>query len=149
MKGYKIDFTMGTITMTKDFCNKAATHGTPEYKILKNLQKDFPYLDCVTRAPRKRKQSDRLTFDNMRCFIRCQNNADILLNEFEQVRALSSGQGGNHYQNVKQWFLETFPNYKETPRFDEKGNMVNDFTRLPEREDSDKREQPAFMQKSA
>ena len=111
------------------------------------LQKDFPCLECVTRAPQKRKQTDRLTYDNMRHFIRCQKNGDILLNEFEQARALAGGQGGKPYPHVKRWFLDTFPNYKETPRFDDKGNMVNDFTKLPEKADG--REQPVTLPKSA
>lgn len=131
--GYKIDFASKTISVTKAFMKEAETYGTEAYKKLLTLKKDLPDMRIVAPKPtRKVRKRDNLTYANMITFIGCQNNAEILLKEFEQVKELASGQGGNAYQNVKKWFLATFPNYKDIPSFDEAGNLISDFGRRTE-----------------
>lgn len=131
--GYKIDFASKTITVTKAFMKQAETYDSEAYNTLMILKADLPDMRIVAPKPnRKGKKRDNLTYANMITFINCQNNAEILLKEFEQVKAIASGQGGNAYQNVKKWFLATFPNYKEIPSFDEAGNLISDFGRRTE-----------------
>lgn len=131
--GYKIDFVSGTISVTKAFMKEAETYGTKAYKKLMEIKADLPDMRIVAPKPnRKGKKRDNLTYANMITFINCQNNAEILIKEFEQVKELASGQGGNAYQNVKKWFLATFPNYKDIPSFDEAGNLISDFGRRTE-----------------
>lgn len=97
------------------------------------LRAELPDMRIVApKTNRKGKKRDNLTYANMITFINCQNNAEILLKEFEKVKELASGQGGNAYQNVKRWFLATFPNYKDIPSFDEAGNLISDFGRRTE-----------------
>ena len=128
--GYKIDFASGTISVTKAFMKEAETYGTRAYKKLMEIKADLPDMRIVApKSSRKGKKRDNLTYANMLRFINCQNNAEILLKEFVKVRDLASGQGGNAYQNVKRWFLQTFPNYKDIPSFDGAGNLVSDFGR--------------------
>lgn len=132
-KGYKIDFASKTISVTKAFMKQAETYDTEAYTLLKKIKAELPDMRIVApKTNRKSKKRDNLTYANMITFINCQNNAEILLKEFEQVKELASGQGGNAYQNVKKWFLATFPNYKEIPSFDEAGNLISDFGRRTE-----------------
>lgn len=92
----------------------------------------YPLCYNIDTAKERKTKRDNLTYANMITFINCQNNAEILLKEFEKVKELASGQGGNVYQNVKRWFLQTFPNYKDIPSFDEAGNLTSDFGRRTE-----------------
>lgn len=146
--GYKINFASKTITVTKAFMKQAETYNSTAYQTLMTLKLDLPDMRIVAPKPtRKGRKRDNLTYANMITFINCQNNAEILLKEFEKVKELASGQGGNAYQNVKKWFLATFPNYKEIPSFDEAGNLISDFGRrtesrvLPMEQTSQKKEQ--------
>lgn len=128
--GYKIDFVSGTILVTKAFMKEAETYNSNAYKAIMTLKLDLPNMQIVVQKQnRKNRKRNNLTYTNMLRFINCQNNAEILLKEFEQVKEIASGQGGNAYQNVKRWFLQTFPNYKEIPSFDEAGNLTSDFGR--------------------
>ncbi len=128
--GYKIDFASGTISVTKAFMKEAETYDSNAYKTLMTLRTELPDMRIIAPKPnRKGKKRDNLTYTNMITFINCQNNAEILLKEFVKVRDLASGQGGNAYQNVKRWFLQTFPNYKDIPSFDGAGNLISDFGR--------------------
>ena len=131
--GYKINFASKTITVTKAFMEEAETYNSDAYNTLMILKVDLPDMRIVApKINRKGRKRDNLTYANMITFIKCQNNAAILLKEFEKVKELARGQGGNAYQNVKKWFLATFPNYKDIPSFDEEGNLISDFGRRTE-----------------
>ena len=85
--GYKIDFVSGTISVTKAFMKEAETYGTKAYKKLMEIKADLPDMRIVApKTTRKGKKRDNLTYANMITFINCQNNAEILLKEFEQVK---------------------------------------------------------------
>ena len=128
--GYKINFVSGTIILTKAFCTQASEKGSEAYNTLMGLKNELPHMRFITRnAPRKTRG---LTYEKMKKFIACQNDSDVLLIEFEKVKELAKGQGGNAYQNVKRWFMQTFPNYKDIPSFDEVGNLTSDFGRKPQ-----------------
>lgn len=131
--GYKINFASKTITVTKAFIKQAETYDSEAYNTLMILKAELPDMRIVApKTNRKGRKRDNLTYANMITFIKCQNNAEILLKEFDKVKELASGQGGNAYQNVKRWFLATFPNYKDIPVFDEAGNLISDFGRRTE-----------------
>lgn len=42
MKGYKVDFTASTITITADFAKKMNAPTSAEYKTISQIKKDFP-----------------------------------------------------------------------------------------------------------
>lgn len=127
--GYKIDFVRGTITLTKAFSAQARVKGSQAYNTLVDLQKELPHMRFVMRTTPKARKASRLTYEKMKKFIKYQNDSAVLLVEFEKVKELAKEQGGVAYQNVKRWFLQTFPNYNEIPSFDEKGNLISDFGR--------------------
>ena len=127
VNGYKIDFTTGNITMTKAFAKRAGVYDTPEYNILTALQRDFPNIRPIIKAPPKRKRADNLTYSMMISFIECQRDSDILLKQFNMAKDIAKGQGGNSYQNTKRWFLQTFPDYKDIPKFNTNGDLISTF----------------------
>ena len=43
MKNYKIDFEKQTVTITKDFAERAENINSEEYNILMKVRKDFKY----------------------------------------------------------------------------------------------------------
>ena len=119
VKGYKINFATDTITMNYKFTAAARQYGTPEYNILKAIKADFPYLKEVVEAGRKVKSvrpNKRLTYENMEQHIAAYENAKELLATFERVKALSKPMK-SPYCYVREWFLLQFPNYKESPTF--------------------------------
>lgn len=42
MKGYKVDFTASTITITADFAKKMNDPTSAEYETISQIKKDFP-----------------------------------------------------------------------------------------------------------
>lgn len=126
--GYKVDFASGTITLTKAFSAQARVKGREAYTLI-DLQKELPHMRFVMRTAPKARKASRLTYEKMKKFIECQNDSDVLLIEFEKVKELAKGRGGNAYQNVKRWFLQIFPNYNDIPTFDGAGNLTSDFGR--------------------
>ena len=111
-QNYKMDFTTNTLTITKDFEQKALNPTSNEYGILLRLKADF-----------KKNPKAGLTYDKMVKFLSCQVNSALLLNEFTEVREYSKAQK-NPYQFVKEWFLREFPYYDAIPKFDKEGKMI-------------------------
>lgn len=125
--GYAMNFATNTVTITKDFEKKAAQVNSIEYQIMKQLRSDFPNLHVALKAAPKRKTSiARPTYDKMVKFLSAQTNAAILLNEFAEVRERSKAQE-NPYLYVREWFVTSFANYQEVPKFDEKGNILTQY----------------------
>ena len=87
-QNYKMDFTTNTLTITKDFEQKALNPNSDEYGILLRLKADFKNLRIVKKTAPKRKKNHKagLTYDKMVKFLSCQANSAILLNEFTEVR---------------------------------------------------------------
>ena len=55
MKNYKIDFEKQTVTITKDFAERAENINSEEYNILMKVRKDFPNMKVLNyshRSPR-------------------------------------------------------------------------------------------------
>ncbi len=124
-QNYKMDFTTNTLTITKDFEQKALNPNSDEYGILLRLKADFKNLRIVKKTAPKRKKNPKagLTYDKMVKFLSCQANSALLLNEFTEVREYSKAQK-NPYQFVKEWFLREFPYYDAIPKFDKEGKVI-------------------------
>ena len=50
MKGYKIDFTSSTITITADFAKKMNDPTSAEYKTISLIKKDFPQMKIINKT---------------------------------------------------------------------------------------------------
>ena len=119
MTGYKINFTANTITITADFEKAANVPTSAEYRLLKQIQVDYPAIKIsrkTHRSPKACNPSKGLTYANMERYINVYDNAAELLERFEEVKELAAVQA-NSYHYVKSWFVAQFPNYKKLPDF--------------------------------
>ena len=113
-KGYKILFDTNTVIMNYKFAAAAATYGTAENKLMKDIRADFPGMTEVVvsgRVQTTAKANHRLTYENMEKHIRVYENAEELLDVFETVKAASVALA-SPYKYVADWFKAQFPNYK-------------------------------------
>ena len=125
-EGYKILFNENTVIMNYKFAAAAAKYGTKENTLLKNIRTDFPGMTEVVvsgRVQTTAKANHRLTYANMEKYIRCFDNSDVLLKRFETVKDMSLTLK-SPYKFVCDWFLTQFPDYKETPEFEDNLTVV-------------------------
>ena len=113
-KGYKMLFDTNTVILNYKFAAAAATYGTAENKLMKDIRADFPGMKEVVvsgRVQTTAKANHRLTYENMEKHIRVYENAEELLDVFETVKAASVALA-SPYKYVADWFKAQFPNYK-------------------------------------
>ena len=117
VKGYKINFGEGTITMNYKFAAAAERYGTSEYELLKSIRDDFPAFVVLVKAGREivtPRKTKRMTYENMKKYIQTFANASELLEMFELVKRKSIILK-SPYKYVLDWFTIQFPNFKELP----------------------------------
>ena len=105
----------GNALVTKAFAKQARIFGTPEYKMWKEIKADLPEAKMVTKKIKKnpeKKNNRNKTYENMKLFIKQQENADVLLKEFERQKKLSKIKP-YPYAAVLEWFEKTFKNPEE------------------------------------
>lgn len=120
--GYKFDVATKTLTVNYKFAAAMNNFDSEEYNIYKRYTIDFPMLKVVVKSGREQKKArynKRFTYDNMRKYISTLHNANKLLNDFEIVIQQSAPEK-SPYKYVCNWFKQTFPNYKDTPIFENK-----------------------------
>ncbi|MBR4235846.1 MAG: hypothetical protein IKR85_07275 [Clostridia bacterium] len=110
--GYEINYIENTITVTKSFLKEAGIIGSAAYNELARVRKDLPDFQIVQREITKKqgkKAYGKLTYKVMGEFIEAQEeeNASVVLAEFERVQMLSKVQSGS-YAYVKTWFLNRY-----------------------------------------
>ena len=107
---YDINFETHVITITKKFGKAASQIGTPEFKIMKELRKEFAGYSIVYKTIEKKenkKSYKGLTIEEM---IRFVSGMSVEEQEvFSKVIEVASNRQGK-YAIVKKWFLD---NYKE------------------------------------
>lgn len=108
------------VQVTKEFAKNARIFGTPEYKLWKEIRMDCPdakmVLKSIKKNPDKKNSTKNLTYENMAIFIREQDNAKILMVEFQKQIALSKVQT-NPYRCVLAWFKKNFSDYDDYKKF--------------------------------
>lgn len=105
--------------VSKKFEKNARVFGTPEFKLWREYLKEFPNAKMVTKSIKKnpnKRTNKNLKYENMRQFIREQDNAEQLLEEFEKEIRMSKIQS-NPYKAVLAWFLQKFENYDSYKEF--------------------------------
>ena len=118
--GYKIVFATNTVVMNYKFAAAAAQYGTPEYKLMKKIRRDFPNMAEQVVSGREKKTAapnTRLTYDNMEIHIEAYENAEELKEVFKTVKALSKA-CASPYKYVADWFKAQFPDYKQSVVFE-------------------------------
>ena len=117
-----------TIELTKTFATAAAKFGTEEYKQLQEVRRDYPTYRVITvsrTAPKP--QFKGLTYNYMEKYIEAHDDEkQSIMNDYLDLRAMSDAAKdamaeAASYQDVKDWFLNTYPAIKE---FHEKRNKI-------------------------
>ena len=107
---YTINFEAEEIIITKKFGKAASQIGTPEFKVMQQLRKEFTGFSFVYKTIEKKenkKSYKGLNIDEMKRFVSTRTDEEIDM--FEKVLALASNKQGK-YAIVKKCF---FDNYKE------------------------------------
>lgn len=105
--------------VSKTFAKKAKIFGTDEYKLWREFKAENPEYVMVIKTIKKnpdKRTTKNLKYENMRKFIKEQDNAEELLKEFEKEIRLSKIQS-NPYRAVLAWFLQKFGNYDSYKQF--------------------------------
>lgn len=119
-KGYVIDWTAKTVTVTKKFMEEAGTIGTAAFEQRKVL--DEMGLVFQIREVKARK-NDKITYKQMMEYITRVENSAHYLARFEAVRGEAKSKN-NSYLRVLEWFKETFPRFYETPEFNSNNEII-------------------------
>lgn len=119
---YNFDLFSTTLTISKEFEKRAAIPGSIEQLTFCQLM--ATYGDALIVERYETHQSKKgLNFKQMEVYISKCRNADKRMKEFVTVKELSKGQS-SPYKYVKTWFMANYPNYSETPEFDEEGFIL-------------------------
>ena len=120
MKKNEMRFLEGNeVLVTKAFEKKARIYGTEEFKKWRELKKEFPEAEMVTKAKRednRKVKTKNMTYENMRIFIKEQDSADELMKEFESLLKSSKIQT-SPYRAVLAWFCKTFEGYNDYKKY--------------------------------
>ena len=112
MKKITVNLIEKTIEVSKTFYKKATNPKTAEYRDLRAAMIENPTFDVVLKESDK-KSYNGLDFDRMKEYIETQPNSEANLKELERVMEIAEAKGAK-YPLTKQWFLKTFPEYKNS-----------------------------------
>ena len=129
--GYKIDFTTKTLTITKEFDDKAQIPASTEFTILMNLQNSIPGLTVIRKThatPSKYvskstgekfncNQFKNLTYKNMEGFINGLSNSEEIFKAYNFLKTCGSLPQTSRYTAVRKWFVAQFPEFRKNPLF--------------------------------
>lgn len=119
MNNLNVNMKNRTIEMTKKFAAASSKFGTEEYKILQEVRRDYPSYKVVT-ITRKASKSDSsafkgLTYEYMEKYIAGHDDEEkSIMLEYMMLRGESEEAEdafaeSASYQEIKDWFLDTFP----------------------------------------
>ena len=119
-KGYVIDYTTKTVTVTKKFMEEAGIIGTKafeERKVLDEMGLVFQIREV------KAHKSNKNTYKQMMEYITRVENSAHYLTLFEAVRGEAKSKN-NPYLRVLEWFNKTFPRFYEMPEFNSNNEII-------------------------
>ena len=119
-KGYVIDYTTKTVTVTKKFMEEAGIIGTKafeERKVLDEMGLVFQIREV------KAHKSNKITYKQMMEYITRVEMSAHYLTLFEAVRGEAKSKN-NPYLRVLEWFNKTFPRFYEMPEFNSNNEII-------------------------
>ena len=130
MKGYTLNLTAKTLTITKAFEDAVSKGEGEAYELYTKLMRDIPGLSVVRKThdtPRKytNKQGEtfncnqfkNLTYDNMEGFIKGLSNSEELLRAYNFLKNCGGLPLTSRYTAVRKWFVVQFPDFRKNPLF--------------------------------
>lgn len=126
-KGYSLNLTTKTLTITKAFEEAVAKGNTPEYRIYKKLMRDIPGLTIEHRTHRKPSQyktrtgevvkghhkNKGLTYERMESFISALTSSEELMKQYDFIKKNAL----DPYSAVVGWFEAQFPKFRKNPLY--------------------------------
>ena len=107
MTNITINYKKNTIEITKAFEKKASAYGSEAYIELSEARKEFPNYRLVVKTSKSNNTFAGMDYDFMVEYIEKHENAEQRKAEFDKLRA-----SGLTYGEIKQWFVETYPIFK-------------------------------------
>ena len=130
MNTYKLDLATKTLIITKAFEEAVNTGKGPEYRLLKQLQRDFRDLTIIRKTHKrpshyvnkdreitKRNQFKNLSYENMEQFISGLPNNEKYFAEYQYLRDYASKPQRSRYALIRKWFTMQFPRFRSEPLF--------------------------------
>ena len=118
-------FSDNTLSLTKSFYKKACKVGSLEYKELRNALTENPDAKIVFAENTVKQTYPKLTFERMVAYIKTQANSEDNLRTMERVMLIADAKGAK-YPLTKKWFLEAFPEYKESAVSEQERNNMDE-----------------------
>ena len=105
-----------TIEMNKTFAKAASLFGSDEYKQLQEARRDYPSYRVVTvkqKGAAVKADFANLSFDFMDKYIASHDEKGDLMPVYRTLRGLDENGVAVDYQTIKNWFLNTFPEFEQ------------------------------------
>ena len=122
---YKFDLRNNRIILSRKFENLLRKEENEDaYDLFVQLQSDFPNMRLSYVPKAKRNNNTQMTYAQMEAYIKCCQNSEEYLDKYQALRTASKAKK-NPYSIVREWFIETFPDYKvRSFNLDEKGKII-------------------------
>ncbi len=121
-QGFTIDWTTGSVTMTKKFAKAAGQYRSREYRQMMEMS-DCGFSIDIGRPKKRKSCSTRITYKQMEKYLSCLDDAARRCAELrlviEEAKSLN-----NPYEHVRKWFLETNPAFGKSPQIDKNLRIV-------------------------
>ena len=163
MKGYTLNLTAKTMTITKAFEDAIATGTGDAYKLYTKFMREIPGLTVIRKThatPRKYtskstgetfkcNQFKNLKYENMEGFINGLPNNEEYLRAYNVLKNCGSLPQTSRYTAVRKWFVAQFPEFRKNPLFylynevkviDFRPILEEEQTRVAEKEENDRKE---------
>ena len=122
MKGYKIDFTTNSVTITKAFADKANEMQGEAYEKLQELRAQGFIIKARTHASPKTKLPHP-SVEQMRNYIGMVENSEVYMEMFKEV-CKEAATHGREYPRIRKWFLDNFPSYRMALELNENNKVI-------------------------
>ena len=118
MANITINYEKKTINITRKFAKAACIYGSNEFAELAAARNDFPMYEvkiAETKKTKKRSEFKGLTFAYMENYIKAHDMDGSKMKEYNDLRRpdKDSLMEKASYNEIKQWFLTTFPEILE------------------------------------
>ena len=131
MKGYTLNLTAKTLTITKAFEEAIATGTGDAYELYTQFLRDIPGLTVVRKTHKtpskytskstgetfKCNQFKNLKYENMEGFIKGLPNNEEYLKAYNFLKNFGALPQTSCYKVVREWFVAQFPEFRKNPLF--------------------------------
>jgi len=131
MKGYTLNLTAKTLTITKAFEDAVSKGEGEAYELYTKFMRDIPGLTVIRKThatPTKYvskstgekfncNQFKNLTYKNMEGFINGLSNSEDYLKPYNFLKNCGSLPLTSRYTAVRKWFVAQFPDFRKNPLF--------------------------------